>query len=126
VLSVLAIALGSVFAAAGLGAGIVRIPYDTIGPGETRVVNEVVKVRGHEVFPPSGRLLATTVSVRERVSALQALFGWLDPTTDVVAEKEVRGDITPEEYRKLNVEAMNDSKSTAELLALERDRKSVV
>jgi PDZ domain-containing protein len=54
------------------------------------------------------------------VSALQALLGWLDPTTDVVAEKEVRGDITPEEYRKLNVEAMNDSKSTAELLALER------
>ena len=105
--------------AAGLGAGIVRIPYDTIGPGEVRVVNKVVSVRGHEVYPPAGRVLETTVSVRERVSVLQALLGWLDPSTDVVAEKEIRGNIPPEQYRELNVEAMSDSKTSAEILALQ-------
>ena len=105
--------------AAGLGAGIVRIPYDTIGPGEARVVNDVVTVRGHDVYPPTGRLLETTVSVRERVSVLQALLGWLDPSTDVVEEKQIRGDIPPEQYRQLNVEAMSDSKTSAELLALQ-------
>jgi PDZ domain-containing protein len=111
--------VSSVVVAAGLAAGLVRIPYDTIGPGEVRVVNNVVTVHGHEVYPPAGRLLETTVSVRERVSVLQAILGWLDPTTDVVSEKDIRGNIPPEQYRQINVEAMNDSKTSAELLALQ-------
>src|SRR5437588_7500495 len=87
VVTIISIAISSVLVAAGLGAGIVRIPYDTIGPGEAKVANDVVTVRGHEVFKPAGKLLSTTVSVRERVSVLQAVLGWLDPTTDVVAEQ---------------------------------------
>lgn len=119
VLTVLAVAVSSVLVAAGLAAGLIRIPYDTIGPGEVRVVNDVVSVRGHEAYPPAGRLLETTVSVRERVSVLQALLGWLDPSTDVVAEKEIRGNIPPDQYRQINVEAMSDSKTSAEILALQ-------
>jgi PDZ domain-containing protein len=83
------------------------------------VVNNVVTVHGHEAYPPAGRLLETTVSVRERVSVLQALLGWLDPSTDVVAEKEIRGNIPPDQYRQINVEAMSDSKTSAEILALQ-------
>src|SRR5947209_406111 len=80
IVTILSIAVSSVLVAAGLAAGIVRIPYDTIGPGEAKVVNNVVTVGGHEVYKPSGKLLSTTVSVRERVSVLQALLGWVDPT----------------------------------------------
>jgi PDZ domain-containing protein len=81
-------------------------------------VNDVVRVGGHETYPPVGKVLYTTVSVRERVSALQALVGWFDPSIDVVPEKDVRGNIPVDQYRQLNVEAMNDSKTTAEVLAL--------
>jgi PDZ domain-containing protein len=101
-------------------AALVRIPYDSVGPGSAKVVNNLVTVRGHEVFPPSGKVYFTTVSVRERVSVLQALVGWLDPTTDVIPEEDIRGDLPPDKYEELNVQAMSDSKTTAEVLALSR------
>ena len=105
---------------AGVVAGLVRIPYDTVSPGRTYIVNDVVSVQGRETFPPKGQVLYATVSVRERVSALQALIGWLDPTTDVIPEQRVRGNIPRDQYRQLNVEAMSDSKTAAEILALSR------
>ena len=112
--------MGVLLLVSGIVAGIVRIPYDTVAPGTTRVVNEVITVQGHETFPPEGEVLYATVSVRERVSVLQALIGWLDPTVDVIAEENIRGDIPPDQYRQLNVEAMSDSKTTAQVLALSR------
>ncbi|MCA1692233.1 MAG: PDZ domain-containing protein [Actinobacteria bacterium] len=112
------IVFGSLFMVSAVVAGIVRLPYDSIGPGSTRVVNDLVVVRGHETFPPKGEILYATVSVRERVNGYEALVGWLDPDTDVVPEEDVRGTIPPDRYRQLNVEAMNDSKTTAEVLAL--------
>jgi PDZ domain-containing protein len=118
ILVVLGTVVSSLLVASGVVAGVVRLPYDTVGPGSTRVVNDVVSVQGHNTYPPQGQILYATVAVRERVSALQALVGWLDPNTDVVPEKEVRGNIPPDQYRRLNIEAMNDSKTTAEVLAL--------
>ena len=117
-LVVLAVVLSGLLVVAGVAAALVRLPYQSIGPGSTRSVNDLVTVKGHPTYPPKGEVLYATVSVRERVSALQALIGWLDPDTDVVPEKEVRGDIPPDQYRKMNVEAMSDSKTTAQLVAL--------
>lgn len=102
----------------GVVAGLVRLPYDTLSPGTAKDVGNIVKVIGHETYPADGKILYTTVSVREHVSALQALIGWLDPSTDVVPEKKVRGDIPPDQYKQMNVEAMNDSKTTAQVQAL--------
>jgi PDZ domain-containing protein len=110
--------LGSVFVTLGVAAGFVELPYDTIAPGSAREVNDLVAVRGHEVFPPDGEVLFTTVSVRQRVNIYEALVGWLDPTIDVVPEEDVRGDLPPDEFRRLNIEAMADSKTAAEILAL--------
>lgn len=120
VLVVVSSVLGVLLLVSGIVAGVVRIPYDTVAPGTTRVVNEVVTVQGHETFPPEGEVLYATVSVRERVSVLQALIGWLDPTVDVIPEENIRGDIPADQYRQLNVEAMSDSKTTAQVLALGR------
>lgn len=110
--------LGGLLVIAGGVAGVVRVPYDTLSPGTAKDVSGVVKVEGHETYPADGEILYTTVSVREHISALQAFVGWLDPTTDVVPEKKVRGDIPPDQYRQMNVEAMSDSKTTAQVLAL--------
>jgi PDZ domain-containing protein len=120
VLVVVSAVLGTLLLVSGVVAGLVRVPYDTVAPGTTQVVNEVITVEGHQTFPPDGEVMYATVSVRERVSVLQALIGWLDPSVDVIPEENLRGDIPPDQYRQLNVEAMSDSKTTAQVLALGR------
>ncbi len=119
-LAVVAASLVSLVVVAGITAGVVRIPYDSVAPGTTRVVNDLITVSGPPTFPPEGEVLYATVSVRERISLLQAFIGWLDPSTDVIAEERIRGDIPPDRYHQLNVEAMSDSKTTAQVLALAR------
>ena len=102
----------------GVVARYVQLPYDTLGPGRAQAVNSVITVTGHPSYPPQGRLFYTTVSVRERVNPYEALAGWLDPAVDVIAEEKVRGTVPPEEFQRMNVEAMADSKTTAQVLAL--------
>jgi PDZ domain-containing protein len=101
-----------------VAAAFVRLPYDTIAPGNSRQVNDVVLVKGGPSFPPKGQILETTVSVRERVTPYEILFGWLSPDIEVLSEKKVRGNTPPKQYQQQNVEAMADSKTTAEILAL--------
>ena len=102
----------------GVVARYVQLPYDTLGPGRAQAVNSVITVTGHPSYPPQGKLFYTTVSVRERVNPYEALAGWLDPSVDVISEEKVRGTVPPEEFQRLNVEAMADSKTTAQVLAL--------
>src|SRR5438270_9517588 len=106
-------------AVVAVGAAFVRLPYDTIAPGNSRQVNDVVLVKGGPSFPPKGQILETTVSVRERVTPYEILFGWLSPDIDAVSEKKIRGNIPPQQYERQNVEAMADSKQVAEAVALE-------
>jgi PDZ domain-containing protein len=87
-----------------------------LGTGQ---VNDVVLVKGGPSFPPKGQILETTVSVRERVTPYEVLFGWLSPDIDVVSEKKVRGNTPSKVYEQQNVEAMADSKKVAEVVALE-------
>ena len=115
---VVLVGLSLVASVAAIGARFVSLPYDSIGPGSARAVNNVVTVTGHPSYPPRGQLLYTTVAVRERVNPYEAVAGWLDPDTDVIPEEKVRGDISTDDFKQLNIEAMADSKTTAELLAL--------
>ena len=107
-----------VLVAAGMVARYVQLPYDTLAPGAARDVNSVIEVKGHPSYPPRGKVLYTTVSVRERVNPYEALAGWLDPAVDVVPETKVRGTVPPDQFDRMNVEAMADSKTTAQVLAL--------
>src|SRR5438105_462929 len=97
----------------------VPLPYDTISPGSSRQVNDLVLVRGTATYPPRGHVLYTTVSVRERVSAYEVLWGWLNSDVAVVSDRSVRGSVSPKQFQQLNVQAMTDSKKTAEAVALE-------
>ncbi|MDQ6909619.1 MAG: PDZ domain-containing protein [Actinomycetota bacterium] len=103
----------------GIASLLIQVPYATIAPGSARPVNPLVAVTGHEVYTPKGTVLFTTVSVQDRVSALQALLGWLDPNVDVISDETLRGRIPPRRYQQLNVEAMADSKTTAEEIVLQ-------
>jgi PDZ domain-containing protein len=107
-----------VLAALGVVARYVQLPYDTLAPGSARAVNAVIEVKGHPSYPPQGKVFYTTVSVRERVNPYEALAGWLDPAVEVLPETKVRGTVPPDQYQQMNVEAMADSKTTAEVLAL--------
>jgi PDZ domain-containing protein len=102
----------------GIVARYVQLPYDTLAPGSARTVNGAIEVKGHPTYPPQGKVFYTTVSVRERVNPYEALAGWIDPAVEVIAETKVRGTIPPEQFQRLNVEAMADSKTTAQVLAL--------
>ena len=105
-------------AAAGVVARYVQLPYDTLAPGSARAVDTAIEVKGHPSYPPKGKVFYTTVSVRERVNPYEALAGWLDPAVEVVPEVKVRGTVPPDQFQRMNVEAMADSKTTAQVLAL--------
>jgi len=115
---VVAVAVASVLLVAAVAALFIRIPYDSIAPGSASRVDDLISITGHAAYPPKGRLLFTTVSVRERVNLWEALAGWLDPDVDVVSDHEVRGPVPPDQYHQLNVEAMADSKTSAEAIVL--------
>jgi PDZ domain-containing protein len=102
-----------------VAAAFIRLPYDTIAPGSSRQVNDVILIKGGPSYPPHGQIMETTVAVRERVTPYDILFGWLSPDIDVVSEKKVRGNTPPRQYEQQNVEAMADSKKVAEAVALE-------
>ena len=102
----------------GVVARYVQLPYDTLAPGSARAVNSVIEVKGHPSYPPQGKVFYTTVSVRERVNPYEALAGWLDPAVEILPETKVRGTVPPDQFQRMNIEAMADSKTTAQVLAL--------
>jgi len=104
---------------AAIAAIFIRLPYDTIAPGSSRQVNDLVLVKSGPNYPPGGQIMETTVSVRERITPYEVLFGWLSPDIDVVSEKRIRGNTPPKAYEQQNVEAMADSKKVAEAVALQ-------
>ncbi|MGI9021711.1 MAG: YlbL family protein [Acidimicrobiales bacterium] len=110
--------IASILAMAAVAGLFIQIPYDTVAPGTARRVDDLISIQGHPAYPPEGRLLFTTVSVRERINLWEALAGWLDSDVDVISEEDVRGPLPPEVYHQLNIEAMADSKTSAEAIVL--------
>ncbi|MBV8161042.1 MAG: PDZ domain-containing protein, partial [Acidimicrobiia bacterium] len=104
---------------AAIAAAFIRLPYDTIAPGDSRQINDMILIRGGPDYPPHGQILETTVSVRDRVTPYEVLFGRLSPDIDVVSEKSLRGNVSPTVYNQQNVRDMADSKTIAEAIALE-------
>ena len=69
------------------GVGFVRLPYYAVGPGPADEVIPLIHVGGgQQTFPPSGKLIMTTVSFYQ-LTGLQALKAWLDPNLAIVADE---------------------------------------
>lgn len=114
--------VGSALLFAAVGAAFVRLPYYTIAPGSARDVERRIRVEAPgPYFPPEGKVLFVTVSVGPTDNLYEAVGGWLDPAVDVLPEEAVIPKGTSrEEYNRQNVEAMVDSKETAQYVALTR------
>lgn len=110
--------VATVLTFAATAGAFVQLPYDTIAPGRASEVQGLLSIEGHPTYVSQGQILFTTVSVLERINVYEYLRGAIDDTIAVVPEERSRGDVSPEDYRQLNVAAMADSKTVAELLAL--------
>ena len=103
-----------------IGSFTVTLPYYSLAPGTARQVDDLIEAPEGNEHPTKGQVLFTTVSLRH-ATAFDALVGWLDPDIDVVDEDDiVPPDTSTDEYRKLNLQLMDDSKQTAVVVALRR------
>lgn len=95
------------------------LPYYGISPGSSRPVDELVHAPADKLHPPKGQVLYATVSVGP-LKPLQFLRAKLDRDTAIVRERDVLGRTPPKEYRQENLQAMDDSKQTAIVVALRK------
>lgn len=107
----------------------IGVPYVRLSPGPTFDVlgesdgEQVIAIRGAEVFPTTGRLDMTTVSERGGPYGDPSLFevftGWLDPAVAVVpTDLLYPPDTSGEEARRLGADQFSDSQENARIAAL--------
>ena len=96
------------------------IAYYQIAPGSAVDTAPLIEVTDPANYHPAeGKVLLTTV-LFGKVTLLEAIAGWLDPTVDVVRETTVAPpDVDEDELRELNLGVMEDSKQTALAVAFE-------
>ncbi len=113
--------VASVLVAVSLAAGyFVELPYYALAPGSARRVDNLIVAKGTTTYPPKGRVLLTTITLY-KVHPLEALSGWIRDDVDVVKERTILPpDTDDDQYRRFNVEEMDDSKQTAIVVALRR------
>jgi PDZ domain-containing protein len=112
--------LAAVFAAGLVAAALIRVPYYSLGPGSIRATEPLVDLGGGNRDPEAGTVDFATVSVNGRLNLLQAFAGWLDPAVDVVPEERILQGRSPKENQQVNLQLMDDSKSVAVQVALQR------
>ena len=99
-------------------AGWVQLPYYSLGPGPAREVQPLIHVSGHQEFPSEGRLIMTTVRFHS-VSAIGALFAWLDPHQALVSASTLYppGETVEQETQRA-LSQMDQSKIDASFVVL--------
>jgi PDZ domain-containing protein len=116
--SLLALALGV------LGATL-PVPMVALGPGPTFDTlgtvegGTVVEIDGQPVYPTSGHLNMTTVSVIDRLTMFDALAYWASPANQVVPREPIYpSDMSLDEIQKQNTAQFTSSEANAEAAAL--------
>jgi PDZ domain-containing protein len=116
--SLLALALGV------LGATL-PVPMVALGPGPTFDTlgtvegTTVVEIDGQPVYPTSGHLNMTTVSVVDRLTMFDALAYWASPGNQVVPREPIYpSDLSLDEIQKQNTAQFTSSEANAEAAAL--------
>jgi PDZ domain-containing protein len=111
-------AIASSLAAALVAFGLFyELPYFAIAPGSAPPVTPLIQTPKELTYPPKGEFLLTTVSL-QKVRPLEALRGWLDDDIDVVPEERILGPTPRKDFRRQNVQEMDDSILRAEVVAL--------
>ena len=96
----------------------ITIPYFALSPGPVEEVDDLIEIEDQTVFDSRGGLLMLTVSLQE-VNIFEYAQGLIDPAIDLVDREVIRpADVSPDEFRRENRRAMDDSKDTAIAVAL--------
>lgn len=111
--------VGALLISAVIGASVIEVPYYGIAPGDASPVAPLIQIEDAQTFSSEGEVLFVTVT-EPKLTALGALQGWLDPDVDVVPERNVLGDQTPQENRQASLRLMGYSKDFATYVALKR------
>ena len=111
--------VGFFLVSAVIGASVIEVPYYGVAPGDASPVAPRIQIDDAQTFSSEGEILFVTVT-EPKLTALGALQGWLDPDVDVVPEKNILGDQTPQENRQTNLRLMSYSKDFATYVALKR------
>jgi PDZ domain-containing protein len=99
------------------GAGFVRLPYYSVGPGPANEVVPLIHVQGHPTYD-TGTLVMTTVQ-EQQLTAVTALAAWLNPDVMVVSQQTLYppGTTISAEQRR-SISQMDQSKIDATALVL--------
>ena len=98
----------------------VSLPYFAMSPGPLYDVSDFVILGEGEPEQSEGDLYMLTVVLQE-VNIFEYALGALDPAIDLVDRNRVRpDDVSREEQREINLRSMDESKTTAILVALEK------
>jgi PDZ domain-containing protein len=98
----------------------VALPYVVWSPGPVPEIVSLITVDGAETYPVKGNLFMLTVSQQD-INAYEWLAAKRDPTVDIIPRAAVRPvDQSPEEYQRVALNDMVESKDTAIYVALTR------
>lgn len=98
---------------------LVDLPVWVESPGGARSVLPLITIDGAPTYDSDGRLLLTTVNVG-RANLYYALRAWLDPAAFVLSEEDVLPPgQTDEEYERLSLSQMDQSKIAGVAVALQ-------
>lgn len=99
---------------------LIRLPYRIISPGDATPVTRVVKIENARSYPVTGDVLFLTVSISQsRPNIWRWITASLDPDAKLVDEREILGDQTPAEERRLGAIEMSRSQDDAKVAAQE-------
>lgn len=97
----------------------VNVAYFALSPGPVGDVEELVGIEGQETFTSTGDMYMLTVSLQE-VNIFEYVYAYFDDSIDLVEREIIRpSDQSPDDFRRANREAMDDSKDTAITVALQ-------
>jgi len=97
----------------------VELPLWVESPGGAKSVIPRISIHGAPTYQSEGRLLLTTVNVG-RVNLYYAIRAWLDPAATVLSERDILPPgLTDQEYDRISLSQMDESKVAAVAVALE-------
>lgn len=98
----------------------ITLPLIAYSPGPVADAADAVIVEEVPVQPSAGELMMLTVAGQD-INLFEALIAAADPTVDVIARQAVRRpDETDEDFRRRNLQLMDQSTATAITVALSR------
>ena len=89
-----------------------------LSPGNANNTAQAIIVDGTETFPPEGEIAYTTVSIKREVTLLDWIRAKRDKTKQLISPSDIDGGRTVNETRKVTQFQMEQSQSTAALVAL--------